>query len=49
MSLPEFLSPPPEKEAIDLALDDLVFEPVQADARAKAKDTETPPMCLAWG
>lgn len=46
MSLPEFLSPPPEKEAIDLALDALVFDPVQADedARTKATDTETPPM-----
>ncbi|MFK7836761.1 MAG: DUF4123 domain-containing protein [Sulfitobacter sp.] len=46
MELPEFLAPPPEKEAVELALDALIFDPVEADeaARTEAKDTETPPL-----
>lgn len=44
--LPEFLSPPPEKEALELALEASVFDPVEADedARQAAKDTETDPL-----
>lgn len=46
MDLPEFISPPPEKEAMELALDALIFDPVAADAKARegAGDTETPPL-----
>ncbi|KIN75113.1 FHA domain-containing protein [Sulfitobacter noctilucae] len=46
MDLPEFISPPPEKEAVELALDALVFNPVAQDeaARTKAKDEETAPL-----
>ena len=46
MELPAFLSPPPETEAVELALDALVFDPVEADARRReeARDTETPPL-----
>lgn len=44
MDLPDFLTPPPEKEAEALALDALVFTPVEADAKARlqAGDEETP-------
>lgn len=46
MELPEFLSPKPENEAVDLALEAMVFDPVEADeaAREEAEDTETPPL-----
>ena len=46
MDLPEFISPPPEKEALELALDALIFDPVEADedARKAANDTQTPPL-----
>ncbi|MCK0122692.1 DUF4123 domain-containing protein [Loktanella sp. F6476L] len=44
--LPEFLAPPPEKEAAELGLTATVFDPLEADevARDKAGDTETPPL-----
>jgi hypothetical protein len=44
--LPEFLAPPPEKEAAELGLTATVFDPIEADqaAREEAKDTETPPL-----
>lgn len=46
MDLPEFISPSPEKEAIELALDALIFDPLDADAAAReqARDDETPPL-----
>ena len=46
MDLPEFISPPPEKEAIELALDALIFDPIAKDQadRDAAKDKETPPL-----
>ncbi|MFY0648669.1 DUF4123 domain-containing protein [Sulfitobacter geojensis] len=46
MDLPEFISPPPEKEAVELALDALIFDPLEADEakRADAKDEETAPL-----
>ncbi len=46
MDLPEFLSPPPEKEALELGLEATVFDPLQADeeTRVAAKDMETPPL-----
>lgn len=36
MELPEFLSPPPEKEARELGLEAIVFDPVAQDAEARA-------------
>ena len=46
MDLPEFLSPPPEKEAIALALDQVIFEPLVKDAKKleEAGDDKTPPL-----
>lgn len=44
MELPEFLSPPPEKEALELALDAVVFDPIEADEQARAKDPELAPL-----
>jgi hypothetical protein len=45
-ALPAFLSPPPEKEALDLGLEAAVFDPLEQDAaaRAQADDTRTPPL-----
>lgn len=45
-SLPPFLTPDPDDEARALALDALIFGPVEADARARAEvsDNETPPL-----
>jgi len=46
MDLPEFISPPPEKEAIALALDAMIFDPLEADAEAReqATDDQSPPL-----
>ena len=44
MELPEFLSPPPEKEALELALDAVVFDPIEADEKARAKKPEQAPL-----
>ena len=38
MDLPEFLSPPPEKEAMELGLDAVVFDPIEADKEARGPD-----------
>ncbi len=45
-SLPPFLSPSPEQEALELGLDYVIFDPLAVDARtrAEAKDDETPPL-----
>lgn len=44
MDLPEFLSPPPEKEALELALDAIVFDPLEADEKARAEGAEVEPL-----
>jgi len=44
--LPPSLVPSPEQEAMELALDHLIFDPLEQDAaiRAEAGDEETPPL-----
>ena len=46
LDLPASIAPPPEVEALALALEQVTFESLEADAaaRAEAGDTETPPL-----
>ncbi len=43
--LPPFLAPPPEREALELGLDHVIFDPVERDARAREEaDDQRPPL-----
>lgn len=45
-TLPAFLAPPPEQEALELGLEHIIFDPLEQDAKAleEARDEETPPL-----